>query len=193
MAWSAVEIGGANVNSGYGPDNGHIAAGLYAAAVRDFGPGGYRPPEIAAKPEELRHVTDAEEVGGLALQLEPALGPPQGGVAPRVADSRIAATRRGGCTTVSKGTLAEQDAAEPHAVEFVLPPGGAWLSLSRPVGSSVFLGRFADETTVPITRPVGARDLELRIPPDQASVPWRLLVRSRSPFSVCGLAGEAEG
>ena len=193
MSWSAVEIAGSSVNSEFSPDSKSLTAGLYGAAVRDFGRGGYTADEIAGKPESLRHLADAVEVAALALKLEPAPGPPKGGMAPRVADPRIAATERGGCTTVRGGKPAEEAASESRGVEFLLPPEGAWLGLSRPAGTSVFAGRFADETTVPLRRPVGARGLELRIPPDQASLTWRLLVRSRSPFVVCGLAERAEG
>jgi hypothetical protein len=193
MSWSAVEIAGSNVNSEFSPDTRALTAGLYAAAVRDFGRGGFKTDEIARKPESLRQLADAVEVAALALKLEPAPGPPKGGMAPRVADPRIDATTSDGCTTVSGGTPAEGDASEPGGVEFVLPTGGAWLSLSRPAGASVFLGRFGDETTVPLRRPVGARSLKLRIPSDQSSVPWRLLVRARHPFGVCGLSGRSGG
>ncbi|HEY1237575.1 MAG TPA: hypothetical protein VGE91_04510 [Solirubrobacterales bacterium] len=193
MSWSAVELAGSNVNPEFIPGSGSLTAGLYGAAVRDFGSGGYRADEIAGKPESLRHLADVVEVAALALKLEPAPGPPKGGMAPRVTDPRVAVTTSDGCATVSGGTSAGKAASERGGVEFVLPEAGAWLGLGRPAGASVFLARFADETTVPIRLPAGARDLELRIPADQASVPWRLTVRSRSPFSVCGLARGAEG
>jgi hypothetical protein len=187
VRWSAVEIAGPSAQPGFQFNPFSPNAGEYLAVVRDFGHGGYTADEIAAKPEWLRHVVDVDEVGALALKLEPAPTPPKGGVPPRVADPRIAATKTGGCRTVSGGTPAEETASESRGVEFLLPTGGAWLGLSTPADASIYLGRFADQTTVPLRRPAGARGLELRIPPDQASIPWRLLVRSGSLITVCGL------
>jgi hypothetical protein len=187
VLWSAVEIAGSSAQPGFRFNTFSPDAGEYLAVVRDFGRGGYTADEIAGKPEALRHVADVNEVAALALKLEPAPTPPKGGVPPRVADPRIAATKRGGCMTVSERTPAEEAASESHGVEFLLPTGGVWLGLSAPAGASIHLGRFADQATVPLKRPAGARGLELRIPPDQASFPWRLLVRSRSRITVCGL------
>ena len=187
VLWSAVEIAGPSAQPEFQFNPFSPNAGEYQAVVRAFGHGGYTADEIAGKSAALRHLADTNEVAAVGLKLEPVTGPPRGGVAPRIADPRTAATERDGCTTVGGGAPAEEAASESRGVELLLPPGGAWLGLSRAADTSVYLGRFADETTVPVRRPVGAKGLELRIPPDRASFPWRLLVRSRSPFTVCGL------
>ena len=194
VLWSAVEIAGSSAQPGFRVNAFSPSAGEYLAVVRDFGHGGYTADEIARKPEELRHLADAKEVAALGLKLEPAPGPPRGGVPPQLADPGVTATKRAGCTTVGRGTPAQEAASEARGIEFLLPTGGAWLGLSAPAGTGIYVGRF-DQANVPLGPPAGARGLELRIPADRASLRWRLLVRSRSPITVCGLvpSGSAQG
>jgi hypothetical protein len=94
-----------------------------------------------------------------------------------------------------KRRRAGEGALESRGVEFILPRGDAWLSLRPPadtsIYTSIYLGRFADGAAVPLKQPAGAEGLELRIPPDQASVPWRLLIRSQNRITVCGIGGSA--
>ena len=131
-------------------------------------------------------MADATEVAALGLQLEPAPRPRSGGAPPRVANPQIAATSRAGCTIVREGKRAGPG-VPARGVEFILPTGGAWLSLRPAADTGIDLGRFADGATVPLKQPPGAEGLELRIPPDQASLPWRLLIRSESRITVCRL------
>jgi hypothetical protein len=193
VQWSAVEIAGSkNVPPAFRVSTYSSDASGYLAAVRDFGRGGYTAAAIAGKPGPSRHLADVTEMEALGLQLEPASGPPSGGVPPRVADPQIATASKAGCTTVRGATTAAERAAQSGGVEFILPKGGAWLSLSPPAATAVYLRRFADGPGVPLEPPGGApagTGLELRIPPDQASLPWRLLVRSPSRITACGLSG----
>jgi hypothetical protein len=191
MQYSAVEIAGPSARPGYRVRTYSPTAGGYLAAVRAFGPGGFTVDEIAGKSDFSRQLADVTEVAALGLQLEPAARPPRGGAPPRVANPQIAATSTAGCTTVREGGRGGERASESSGVEFILPRGGAWLGLSRPADADIHLGRFADGETVPLKQPAGADGLELRIPPDQASIPWRLLIRSRSRITVCGLAPAA--
>jgi hypothetical protein len=188
VQWSAVEIAGPSAQPGFRVSTFSPDAGGYLAAVRAFGPGGFTVDEIAGKSDELRYVADVSEVGALGLQLEPAPRPPRGGVPPRVADPQIAATSKAGCSTVRQGRPGGGGPSESRGVEFILPRGGAWLSLRPPADAGIYVGRFADGAAVPLKQPAGTEGLELRIPPDQASFPWRLLIRSRSRITVCGLA-----
>ena len=187
--FSAVAIAGASARPGFrirpfSPD-----AEGFLAVTRAFGTGGYTAAEIAGQSDELRSAADVSEAGALGLQLQPAPPrPPNGGVAPRVADPRIAATSRAGCTTVREGAGGRDGASESRGVEFILPPGGAWLGLSRPVDADIHLGRFADGATVPLRLPAGAQGMALRIPLDRATDPWRLRIRSGGRITVCGLA-----
>jgi hypothetical protein len=187
VQWSAVEIAGPSAQPGFRVSTFSPDAGGYLAAVRAFGPGGFTVDEIAGKSDELRYVADVTEVGALGLQLEPAPRPPKGAMPPRVADPQIAATSKAGCTTVREGKGAGEGTSGSRGVEFILPRSGAWLSLRPPADAGIYLGRFADRAAVPLKQPAGAEGLELRIPPDQASLPWRLLIRSRSRITVCGL------
>ena len=54
-------------------------------------------------------------------------------------------------------------------------------------GMSLRLGRFADRPTVALSPPAGAEGADLRIPPDQSTVPWRLLVPPGDSIPMCGL------
>ena len=191
VQWSAVEIAGPSAQPGFRFSLFAPYAGEYLAAVSAFGRGGYTPGEIAGKSEGLRVVADVNEVAALGLKLEAAPRPPKGGVPPRVTDPQVVATSRAGCTTSKSGTPTRKAASESRGVEFLLPRGGAWLGLRSPADTSVYLGRFADEAAVPLRRPPGVAGLELRIPPDRANVPWRLLIRSRSRITVCGLGRPA--
>ena len=191
VRWSAVEIAGPSARPGFRFDSFSPYIGEYLAAVRAFGPGGYTADEIAGKSEALRYQADIYEIAALGLRLEPAPRPPRGGVPARVADPQIAATTGGGCTSVKGGTSAEEAASESRGVEFLLPSGGAWLSVRPPAGAGIYLSHFADEAAVPLKQPPGAKGVELRIPPDRANLPWRLLVRSRGRITVCGLGPPA--
>jgi hypothetical protein len=185
VQYSALEIAGPSARPGFRPVPFSPAAEGYLAAVRAFGSGSFTADEIGGKSDELRNAADTTEVGALGLQLKPAPRPPSGGAPPRVVNPQIAATSRAGCTIVREAKRAGPG-VPARAVEFILPTGGAWLRPAADTG--IDLGRFADGEAVPLKQPPGADGLELRIPPDQVSVPWRLLIRSRSRITVCRLA-----
>ena len=87
------------------------------------------------------------------------------------------------------GTRAPAEgASESSGVEFILPRGGAWLGLCHPPTPVSTSGASRTRRPFRSSSPPGVEGLELRIPPDRASVPWRLLIRSRSRITVCGLA-----
>ena len=187
---SAVEIAGPSARPGFRVRPFFPTAAEYLAAVHAFGPGGYTAAEIAGKPEELRSVADVTEAARPRVcSSSPPLARRGAGRRPASPTREIAATSKAGCTTVRARAGAGKAATGSAGVEFVLPRGGAWLGLSQPADADIHLGRFADEATVPLRQPAGAAGLQLRIPPDQASVPWRLLVRSQSRITVCGLSG----
>jgi hypothetical protein len=187
VQYSAVEIAGPRAQPGFRVRPFFPTAAEYLAAVRAFGHGGYTPAEIGGKPEELRSAADVTEAGALGLRLEPAPRPPRDGAAPRVAHPRIAAQNKAGCTTVRAGAGAGEGTSGSGGVEFILPRGGAWLGLSRPADADIHLARFADGAAVPLGQPAGAEGLELHIPSDHASVPWRLVIRSGGRITACGL------
>jgi hypothetical protein len=184
VAWSAAEVAGPSAKPEYRPDGVSPTAAEYLATVGDFGRGGYSAATLVKRPEPVRYAADANLVAALGLELVPAGRPPRGGPAPRV-PSTTDATTTAGCVTVP--VRAGTDKRNFRSIEFTLPSGGAWLGLGEPRGSSVKLGRFADQPLVPLSLPTGAPAVDLRIPPDLASDPWSLLVRSRGPITVCGL------
>jgi hypothetical protein len=190
VAWSAAEIAGPSVKPEYRPDGVSPTAAEYLATVDDFGRGGYSPAALAERPEALRHAGDANLVAALGLELVPVGRAPRDGPPPRVEGPTDVVTSRG-CVTVPEAAGMPQRAF--RSVVFTLPSGGAWLGLGATQGASVKLGRFADQPLVPLTLPAGARAAELRIPPDRASEPWRLLVGARGRITVCGLPQPTAG
>lgn len=184
VAWSAAEIAGPAVQPGFTPDPISPDAREYLAAVGEFGRGGYSSQAIADRSEGLRFAADVNLVAALGLKLVPSAGAQLGGSPPRVRGNSESITTKSGCVSVpgEPGT----GARAPRSIEFSLPSGGAWLKVGPLTDASVKLGRFADEPLVPIPLPRGAGATDLRIPPDRASIPWRLLVRSRGPITACG-------
>jgi hypothetical protein len=165
--WSAVEFAGASARPGYMPDVYSFPASEYLAAVRAYGSGGYSAASLAARSNDARSEADRALVDALGVGLEPV-----GGAA--------SAARR--CHRVSAG----------RSVELTLPEGGAWIGPGPLSGATLSLGRFGDRPTIPLTPPAHKGAAALRIPPDRAGVPWRILIESQRPVTVCGLAGEGK-
>jgi hypothetical protein len=155
--WSAAELGEPSTRAGFMPDRISPNASEYLATVRAFGAGGYSAGTIAGLPDDFRRVADADLVAALGLGLAPAPRPE--GAAP----------------------------CRPASGELTLPRGGVWLGPDVAPDAELLLGRFADRPTVPLERPQRARGVQLRLPPDSVEAPWKLLLRSRAPISVCGL------
>jgi len=76
----------------------------------------------------------------------------------------------------------------PALAEVRLPPGGASIVAARPAQVAVRIGRFAEPPRLPLTMPGAGRYTSLAIPQDGAAMPWRLIVYSPKPVSMCGLA-----
>ena len=157
VQWSAAEIAEPNAQPGYRPDGISPVASDYLATIRAFGRGGFAASTLTGKSEELRQVADANLVAALGLELVPSARPAQAH----------------GCRSVSG--------------EVTLPSGGTWLDLRETGGMSLRLGRFADRPTVPLSPPTGSEGVDLRIPPDQSTIPWRLLVPPEDSIPMCGL------
>jgi hypothetical protein len=52
---------------------------------------------------------------------------------------------------------------------------------------AVNAGRFADLPALPLELPKGGRSASIAVPKDAAPLPWRLLVYSQRPVTLCGL------
>jgi hypothetical protein len=162
VQWSAAEIAQPDALPGYRPDRLSPHASDYFATVRAFGKGGFTPSALAGKSEELRQLADANLAAALGLELSPSARPARGN------DCRSASG------------------------EVTLPSGGAWLDLRGIRGVSLRLRRFADRPTVALSPPRGAEGVDLRIPPDQSTVRWRMLGPPGDSIPVCGLAPSSQ-
>jgi len=180
------------------------AAGAQRAMNR-YGYPGYGEDELAGGPPAGQLGTDATLISGL-LQLRlderaprPAAG--RAGEAPHV-DARYAVStrRRGPCLEL--WATARRDTASPGVppppgtpvsstpplAQLELPTGGVSIS-SRALRRARFrLGRFTNPAIPPLEAPPHGGSATLRIPRDDVPVPWRLLVYSAAPVSVCGLS-----
>lgn len=155
VQWSAAEIAEPNAVPGYRPDNLSPHASDYFAAVRAYGRAGFTASALAGKSEELRQLADANLAAALGLELVPSARPARGH------DCRSASG------------------------EVTLPSGGAWLDLRGIKGMNLRLWRFADRPTVLLPPPAGAEGADLRIPPDQSALPWRMLVPPGGSIRMC--------
>ena len=75
--------------------------------------------------------------------------------------------------------------AVPALATLTVRGGGLWIrgDLSQ---LALILGHFADQPITPIP-PLHRRSALLAIPPDSATVPWRVAVGSDKPVIACGL------
>jgi hypothetical protein len=124
------------------------------------GPLGYSPSKILELPEEIRHGSDEVAIVMLQLGLEPDAG---------------VATRD--CARVDPSEAGDR---------VPLPRGGAVLQAGR--ATPVFLRRFAAEDQVAIGKLTAGQATLLRIPPDNARIPWVLETPAPVPLTVCALA-----
>jgi hypothetical protein len=175
--WGAVEIAGQNAQPDFRPDVYSPTASEYIHATRAYGTAAYPPATLATRSAPVRAVADTTLVGALGLELRPAPPvPPAQGRPPRVKRPFGSAAPARGCRAV-----------QPPLATFALPKGGASIRADRLGDATFSLGRFADQPTVPLTPPANASAAALRIPPDDLRAPWKLLITSREPVTVCGL------
>ena len=71
-----------------------------------------------------------------------------------------------------------------------LAPPSEGLELSAPDISrtAILVGRFASPPSAQLDRPERARFGTLRLPADGLTLPWRVIVASSEPVTVCGLS-----
>jgi hypothetical protein len=175
----------------------------YLAVRRAFGSIGYSPAELQTRPAATRILADRTLVQAERVEPEPSNGQ-DGDQAPTLA-SAIQGTARqaGGCLILGPMQGVNSFVAQPSIpppppgqaspgapalAEVTLPPGGASIVAARLGQVAVRIGRFADPPQLPLMMPRAGRFASLAIPEDGVAVPWRLIVYSSEPVSVCGLA-----
>ncbi len=190
---SAYEIAGSNVDPDYAPSGFDTTAGQDLKALSAFGSPALSPSELSRAPQLTRQAADAALVGSLGIRLHPVSGKPRSGgralSVERVFAGRVA--HRKGCVQVSPrpaGSTSQAEPLPPRLAELSLPPGGIQVRGRDLSATQLLLGQFTDPPTAPI-KPVDGRAAELRIPPDESQIPWKLTVASAQPMSLCALPG----
>ena len=136
-------------------------AAVYLDVVDRYGSIGFTIPELEVAGPGTRHVADQILIPALGLHLEPAEGP------------------TGECSTF-------KPAAPGDPVSFELPPGGAVMRVDSREPTGITIGRF-DVPSVELGGMAPGERIELAIPTDSSTVPWRAEVPGSRSIRVCGL------
>jgi hypothetical protein len=203
--FGAVEIAAGVVQPDYRPRGLFYAtAGKYLDASRAFGSLAYSPEELAGSPPPVKAAADRGLVGAMRLGLRPARDTSSGGTQPPLVERTLQGTARAahGCVqlqpTAGAAAFAPQpsapppppvegSASPPALAEVTLPPGGVAIAADRLTEVGLRLGRFADFPTFPLSTLQARHAASLAIPEDGVALPWKLVVYSRRPVTLCGL------
>jgi hypothetical protein len=180
------------------------SADRYLAAAEDFGSLGYSATELRTRPARTRVVADKTllTVEGIGPRLETSPGA-RDPLAPGIATPLQGTVRDDrGCLrlqpTSGAGSFVSQpsvlpppitaSASPPALAEITLSPGAGIQMAAKRLGEvALRAGRFADVPTPPLEMPQTGQLASLAAPPDGVAVPWRVIVYSRGPVSLCGL------
>jgi hypothetical protein len=187
----AIEVARARVAPSFVLDPGladteyvHVDAGAYLAATDRYGSPADTPAELVDAPDGPQVAADKVLAAALRLELVPGPVPAAGRVAgssPKLIGSRSALLRRrDGCLTV-RGNRA-------GAPKLLLRPGGVTMTSTAPQSTHLFLGRLSAGFPVELGSPSSRRAV-LAIPQDRLQKPWRLLIDSSRPTTVCARSG----
>jgi hypothetical protein len=182
----------------------YARAGDYLAAVRTFGSMGYSPAELQTRSATTRLFADKTLLA--AERVKPKLEPPRapsGEPRPRLITALLGtAPGTGGCLglrprpgvnsstpqpPVPPPPPVQGSTPPPALAEITVPHGGVSLAAERLGEVAVNAGRFADLPALPLELPKGGRFASIAVPKDAAPLPWRLLVYSSQPVTLCGL------
>jgi hypothetical protein len=204
-AFGATEIAAATVRPAFAPAGFlYPSAGEYLDIVRAFGSPAYSPTELGEASPRLRQVADGTLFGAMRLEARPAHRTPSGRARPLRLEKALQGTAAtvGGCLNLKPvpgaAVFAPQpsvlppppvmgSASPPALAEVTLPPGGVSVAADRLDDVGMRLGRFADPPALPLKTPRSGDAASLAIPEDRVAVPWKLVVYSREPVSLCGL------
>ena len=180
------------------------AAHRYLAAAEDFGSLGYSATELRSRPARTRLVADrvllsVEAIGprletspGARAPLAPGLATPLQGTVRNDRGCLRLQPRPGVASFTPQPSVLPPpitaSASPPAIAEITLPPGGAIQMAAKRLGEvALRAGRFADMPTTPLEMPQTGRFASLAAPADGVAMPWRLIMYSRGPVSLCGL------
>jgi hypothetical protein len=158
----------------------HALAGSFGVALRPARRPGSAGPQAPRVVQELgAHVVQGQR----CLRLQPRRSP-AAGVAPTAVlldpnPSKKVALRR--------AVRGEAPPTVPALAELAPPSEGLRLSAPDISRTAILLGRFA-RPSAQLDRPERARFGTLRLPAAGLTLPWRVIVASRKPVTVCGLS-----
>jgi hypothetical protein len=208
-AFGATEIAATNVRPAFAPAGFlYPSAGEYANIVRAFGSPAYTPPELAETSPRVRQRADSALLGAMRLRLRPAHPRSSEPVLSPQLETALQGISRtaGGCLKLRPARGAASFAPHPYVLpppsvggsasipalaEVTLPPGGVSIVADRIADVGLRLGRFADSPTLPLKTPRSGGAASLAIPEDSVALPWKLVVYSRRPVTLCGLGSAA--
>jgi hypothetical protein len=203
-AYGAVEISSRPVPPNYNPLGFfYPTADQYLDVTDHFGSLGYSPAEIRARSPRARMVADRVllRTEGIQPRIEASPGP-RAALPPQVASPlQGTVTDDRGCLRLQPrpeaGSFAPQpsvlpppitaSASPPALAEITLTPGsGIQIGAKRLGEVAMRAGRFVDLPLNPIQMPATGRFASIAVPADGAALPWRLVVYSHEPVSLCG-------
>jgi hypothetical protein len=212
--YTMYELAGPSLQEDFKSSEFEATAGEYADAAARYGSVTEPVAEIAGAPLAVRQGADNALAGSFGVALHPARAQgSRGAAAPRVVrelGARVIPER--GClrlqpipprageaptnvtldpnpsrkAVLRRAIRGEPPPTVPQLAELA-PPGGG-VSVSAPdIGKTAFLvGRFAPPLAR-LDRPERARFGTLRLPTAGLTLPWRVIVASSGPVTVCGL------
>lgn len=160
----------------------HVEAGVFLDAAEDYGSPGYSPEELSSAPQEVRFAADKVLFGALRAEYVP-LGRGDVEEPPRVTSEPA-----NGSVAVGRSACAKVAPGEAGTL-VTLPPDGAYVEAGKRRIADLRLRRFSSGGEFPIDMQQTLQPhqaAEIRIPPDRSRVPWKLLVESVGPATVCG-------
>jgi hypothetical protein len=157
-----------------------IEAGAYFSARDDYGSPGYDEAELAEAPEPGRYAADKVLFDGERAKIStvPASSLPGGEAKPAEGEGTFAVPAAGCIRAIPTAGVTPL---------LTLPAGGAYVQAGPQPVANVELRRFADEFAIQLHEGVESGEtIEVALPRDRSSVPWKMQLETPGPATVCG-------
>jgi hypothetical protein len=204
-AYGAMEISSKPLPPNFSPLGSFYPSGdQYLAIAEDFGSLGFSAEELGTRPARTKLVADRTllRTEGIRPRIETSPGSREA-FAPQLAAPLQGTVRDdGGCLRLQPrpdaGSFAPRpsvlpppitaSASPPALAKITLPPGMGMRMAAKRIGEvALMIGRFADVPATPLQIPPTGRFASLTVPADGSELPWKLIVYSHEPVSLCGL------
>jgi len=154
--------------------------GLALHPAQGLGSAGSQVPRVV-------HQLGARVVRGQGcIRLQPSR--PASGVAPTTVPLNPNPSRKAALRRLLRGEAPPARSTAPELAELAPPNGGLRLSAPDISKTAILVGRFASPPSAQLDRPERAHFGTLRLPADGLTLPWRVIVASSEPVTVCGLS-----